>query len=161
MYVTDIDMDFNPRAPRGARLRIFSIKIKVIKFQSTCPARGTTSSIPLTVPDSNYFNPRAPRGARHNDLQDRLQFHDQFQSTCPARGTTLFVMLDKIYDCLFQSTCPARGTTDFVGLKAAQIIISIHVPREGHDCNYDAHTRSNNLFQSTCPARGTTIYYNI
>ena len=78
--------DFNPRAPRGARLVVLGIMLLSRKFQSTCPARGTTAHqarvrlrgiISIHVPreghDSNqdskrrskkYFNPRAPRGAR-------------------------------------------------------------------------------------------------
>ena len=79
--------DFNPRAPRGARPEKnksahdeTEISIHVPReghdnnctdsiadstgFQSTCPARGTTSS---TLPNSIIT---------------------RFQSTCPARGTT-------------------------------------------------------------------------
>ena len=35
-------------------------------------------------------------------------------------------------------------------------MISIHVPREGHDLGYNGVAGSGNPFQSTCPARGTT-----
>ena len=35
---------------------------------------------------------------------------------------------------LFQSTCPARGTTSLPHSRSSTVrIISIHVPREGHD----------------------------
>ena len=37
--------NFNPRAPRGARRRVVGANGRVIKFQSTCPARGTTSDV--------------------------------------------------------------------------------------------------------------------
>ena len=33
----------------------------------------------------------------------------------------------------FQSTFPARGTTKALGLMHKQVVISIHVPREGND----------------------------
>ena len=33
---------FNPRAPRGARLDTTKGSVKLVTFQSTCPARGTT-----------------------------------------------------------------------------------------------------------------------
>ena len=100
---------FNPRAPRGARLAVMMDEEAAGIFQSTCPARGTTSS--------------APRG--YCGLE--------FQSTCPARGTTLPRLLHQnlqtisihvpreghdnisigrnVARHLFQSTCPARGTT--------------------------------------------------
>ena len=35
-------------------------------------------------------------------------------------------------------------------------MISIHVPREGHDELYDGLNYTQLEFQSTCPARGTT-----
>ena len=35
-------------------------------------------------------------------------------------------------------------------------MISIHVPREGHDFNQSAELNVLYIFQSTCPARGTT-----
>ena len=38
--------DFNPRAPRGARLScLTSYPICAKSFQSTCPARGTTANM--------------------------------------------------------------------------------------------------------------------
>ena len=78
---------FNPRAPRGARLHagkrhvklvaisihvpreghdrlIFLPTAAVLRFQSTCPARGTTASQRQSYDNAAYFNPRAPRGAR-------------------------------------------------------------------------------------------------
>ena len=55
-----------------------------------------------------------------------------FQSTCPARGTT--EASDGHYETQpFQSTCPARGTTAWHIVAAENLVISIHVPREGHD----------------------------
>ena len=56
---------FNPRAPRGARLRRPVGSRTRRRFQSTCPARGTTQITVVFLCCS------------------------QFQSTCPARGTTL------------------------------------------------------------------------
>ncbi len=101
------------------------------EFQSTCPARGTTAmstiwgadaGISIHVPREGhdlpaasrraaplYFNPRAPRGARREDFIGR-GVADEFQSTCPARGTT------------HRYQQRQRGN-----------MISIHVPREGHD----------------------------
>ena len=105
--------DFNPRAPRGARRLVKRWYGGAdLSFQSTCPARGTTR---CTIEHCNIrtnFNPRAPRGARR------------------------FVQAIWLRSVLFQSTCPARGTTDQIDEVTAQIDISIHVPREGHDTIY-------------------------
>ena len=43
-------LHFNPRAPRGARLKEPPELTKRTKFQSTCPARGTTFRIPARCP---------------------------------------------------------------------------------------------------------------
>ena len=56
---------FNPRPPRGGRLRI--------------PA--------LRLASSPHFNPRPPRGGRLLHFVDRVQT-EKFQSTPPARGAT-------------------------------------------------------------------------
>ena len=55
---------FNPRAPRGARHHQLAAQPSPFLFQSTCPARGTTSAPSRLAGAAQYFNPRAPRGAR-------------------------------------------------------------------------------------------------
>ena len=124
------------------------------QFQSTCPARGTTSSFQKCSPRLTYFNPRAPRGARHrlscpdtftirisihvpregHDLWSlfRLKRLLYFNPRAP-RGARLMVLLLSPLRLGFQSTCPARGTTKPRLSVACQTTISIHVPREGHD----------------------------
>ena len=125
--------DFNPRAPRGARQLSGRPSCRdERRFQSTCPARGTTAGqkasqtardISIHVPREGhdlchsphffiitYFNPRAPRGARRSVALNGL----------------------------------------------AGQVISIHVPREGHDVGRIKCVIHKLLFQSTCPARGTT-----
>ena len=128
----EVDVYFNPRAPRGARLDPLHKRFKVCRFQSTCPARGTThkfgaikNDLPISIhvpreghdlhsasglPISSYFNPRAPRGARLH-RQQIAQLWSVFQSTCPARGTTFMPAASSSIMTAFQSTCPARGTT--------------------------------------------------
>ena len=100
---------FNPRAPRGARHGITEMEKLVGKFQSTCPARGTTSTSWRAGPSQHHFNPRAPRGARL--LHERLRrTHKYFNPRAP-RGARL----------------------ESPNLLAQASKISIHVPREGHD----------------------------
>ena len=106
--ITRARIDFNPRAPRGARLGR-KIDILILK----------------------HFNPRAPRGARqfhHHPADKDLGF----QSTRPARGAT-FTRLWRGGSNRFQSTRPARGATGIVYKDFANDTISIHAPREGRD----------------------------
>ena len=148
--------NFNPRAPRGARLlkhaaQLHNNQISIhvpreghdrpqmlptaqrLLFQSTCPARGTTPSLISAVAANGNFNPRAPRGAR------------------PAAITPFGSRI------LISIHVPREGHDG--GLRYLSVggeIISIHVPREGHDIPPPRRRRPDILFQSTCPARGTT-----
>ena len=61
---------FNPRAPYGARLKAQCGFDNAIKFQSTCPVRGTTIQRFEVNEDPNNFNPRAPYGARRHGPHD-------------------------------------------------------------------------------------------
>ena len=57
--------NFNPRAPRGARLRNLTVWRRLWAFQSTRPSRGAT-----------------PDGKENNHAEE-------FQSTRPSRGATM------------------------------------------------------------------------
>ena len=71
----------------------------------------------------------------HDLTQDKIaNLQAEFQSTCPARGTTVNRTVT-LPAWIFQSTCPARGTTAEANAPALTYVISIHVPREGHDCD--------------------------
>ena len=146
--------DFNPRAPRGARPRHFSKLIPMGEFQSTCPARGTTSrevhctaehGISIHVPREGHdlalggdacgrrdFNPRAPRGARPTTAMRLKPLAFDFNPRAPRGARHPLTRVVYPVDA-FQSTCPARGTT--------------------RACPYGV---LQHRFQSTCPARGTT-----
>ena len=123
---------FNPRAPRGARHRRRYQGGGTSKFQSTCPARGTTISNINLIDGHNNFNPRAPRGARPS-LYLRIVTPPVISIHVPREG---------------------HDEDDRVRFFAAGI--SIHVPREGHDPSMVWTPPRPLQFQSTCPARGTT-----
>ena len=170
--------NFYPRAPRGARLfksiycgiiNYISIHVPreghdpsakmlmkmLMKFLSTCPARGTTA-LHVDVPAlKNGFLSTCPaRGTTHAARQRRQcqaisihvprEGHDTSRSRASRRSSTHFypraprgARLPRTQqfppNWKFLSTCPARGTT----YKPLAIYInngtSIHVPREGHD----------------------------
>ena len=52
---------------------------------------------------------------------------------------------------IFLSTCPVRGTTLIVKTMGKDIVISIHVPREGHDNLQRYPARSNVYFYPRAP----------
>ena len=123
--------NFNPRSPRGERLKCLLHLFHQVGFQSTLPARGATvifdwlldlGKISIHAPREGsdvrlytvintirYFNPRSPRGERRETLY-RYKYHKIFQSTLPARGATRLNQF--FFRCgIFQSTLPARGAT--------------------------------------------------
>ena len=168
---------FNPRAPRGARLKALAVNGAVALFQSTCPARGTTTplknvfvstSISIHVPREGHdsfsfcrvgaacdFNPRAPRGAR---LKLILK--------CGTIGRISIHVPREGHDCRPTITAPTstnfnprapRGARQEYRL-TAQIVKDFN-PRAPRGARPIAKQKlaPHRLFQSTCPARGTTV----
>ena len=138
---------------RGATSMVMAAYHRPFLFQSTPPARGATVSayfykqvffISIHAPreggdeevarqmySQDHFNPRPPRGGRRwSGRTTRLPL--RFQSTPPARGATTRSR-EQRRDARFQSTPPARGATAGDAEGAAQLVISIHAPREGGD----------------------------
>ena len=125
----------------------------LIGFQSTCPVRGTTITTNSLCPSKRDFNPRAPYGARqYNTLVSYM--NSLFQSTCPVRGTTRKAYRRRA--CRVISIHVPRTGHDVTRRDTdTPSLISIHVPRTGHDKG--GGVMDNLLqFQSTCPVRGTT-----
>ena len=80
--------NFNPRAPRGARLGSVSALRSGLQFQSTRPAWGATVLLWMVGGVVANFNPRAPRGARRRVADVPAVSIVEFQSTRPAWGAT-------------------------------------------------------------------------
>ena len=111
--IRSLSTHFNPHAPRGARRRLVVADGRVIKFQSTCPARGTTggamveytAALPISIHvpreghdshkrrqqrSGSHFNPRAPRGARRCEESQRVAKSFNFNPRAP-RGARRFI----------------------------------------------------------------------
>ena len=112
---------------------------------SSGPPASTASTISIHAPreGSDFINglsrrfyfdfyPRSPRGERR--LPGVLCFRAEE----------------------FLSTLPARGATDFSVDSYADIVISIHAPREGSDLTKYTASAVSSSFLSTLPARGAT-----
>ena len=57
-------INFNPRAPRGARLEGYTADKPVVSDFNPRAPRGARPERNISFPKPAYFNPRAPRGAR-------------------------------------------------------------------------------------------------
>ena len=79
-------MDFNPRAPCGARLYSHFNPNPCGKFQSTRPVRGATASGHSFCPVTLFQSTRPVRGATCS--MRLVHLLAQFQSTRPVRGAT-------------------------------------------------------------------------
>ena len=81
MVTAAVDMcraDFNPRPPRGGRLRWVFSRVVVLSFQSTPPARGATSLIGIASSSVFKISIHAPReGGDSKDAQFYLRIFDK------------------------------------------------------------------------------------
>ena len=151
-------MDFNPRAPCGARPAELPADYHAVPISIHAPLAGRDHGV---LPQSKAypdFNPRAPCGARLFPCYHLIGM-SIFQSTRPLRGATrLMAPLDRPLDIsihaplagrddfahvyripgtVFQSTRPLRGATTTLLVRAFLSLISIHAPLAGRDLLLD------------------------
>ena len=103
-------LNFNPRAPCGARLTTTgNPAAKDSEFQPTRPLRGATKTNQNKVAKST-ISTHAPLAGRddHESFYQNPWF--EFQPTRPLRGATLFDAVKGVRE-LFQPTRPLRGAT--------------------------------------------------
>ena len=126
-----IIMNFNPRAPCGARQRGWSLYFVIV-----------------------CFNPRAPCGARlHYRHNTTLLFCFNPRAPCGARPHFALMYAQS---STFQSTRPVWGAT--VAWRCTRFLtrVSIHAPRVGRDIDIPQGGEEDKMFQSTRPMRGAT-----
>ena len=104
-----ITRNFNPRAPRGARLRSGDSFGRSGVFQSTRPSRGAT-----VFHQKNY-------------QQQGISIH------APLAGRDRAMICARLISKLFQSTRPSRGATSRKFVLVLPLDISIHAPLAGRD----------------------------
>ena len=169
-------IDFNPRSPRGERLRSASTSPTSSHFNPRSP-RGERRRTVQVGHHSRHFNPRSPRGERHVAIFGGPAKR-KFQSTLPAWGATTALCQPR--SCVrFQSTLPAWGATCLhtqdnpaacnfnprsprgerrrpASRPRRSGRISIHAPRVGSDATFLLMRAFAMIFQSTLPAWGAT-----
>ena len=101
--------NFNPRSPRGERLRYKLLGLEQLTFQPTLPAWGATHGQRLYSWNQENFNPRSPRGER------------------PVFPTIIYC------DLYFNPRSP-RGERRVQHIqRRVVLLISTHAPRVGSD----------------------------
>ena len=147
-------VDFNSRAPCGARHCDSDTVAPSNPFQLTCPMRGTTDDPPAArlVSDISTHVPHAGHDVIAELIGDTV---DHFNSRAPCGARLIKEITQHILNG-FQLTCPMRGTTNKFYNNIATVNISTHVPHAGHDCSYRRPSAFHFSFQLTCPMRGTT-----
>ena len=169
-------LDFNPRAPCGARRRCVAANSQISLFQSTRPLRGATYRCGRLGRHGLDFNPRAPCGARPNQSsvwRDKHYFNPrapcgarphpppeppyckEFQSTRPLRGATGVVALARGANLRFQSTRPLRGATMLCRRHGTRWDFNPRAPCGARRVLYETGKQQAE-FQSTRPLRGAT-----
>ena len=148
--------DFNPRSPRGLRLKTASLlAARSLYFNPRSPrglrpyyiwANWEELGISIHAAQEGCdieckhfsegavgnFNPRSPRGLRQYGNIYKCIIAKQFQSTQPKRAATFSGLLHLLM-AIFQSTQPKRAATwNLPGGKTA-VLISIHAAQEGCD----------------------------
>ena len=129
------DTHFNPRSPRGERLRVLShiIKPTIISIHAL---REESDRLKVLV-----------AGQSHT-----------FQSTLSARRATIAFLVPIIFSVKFQSTLSARRATSEICSSIITTFISIHALREESDKGHNHLNYVLKKFQSTLSARRATIF---
>ena len=148
-------MSFQSTCPARGTTSNFCAILPCSLFQSTCPARGTTSHAENGTTKYLHFNPRAPRGARP------AARHNQFPTPpisihVPREGHDIERRMIIIQHIDFNPRAP-RGARHHAPLSSACGCLDFNprAPRGARRCTGRPPDRQSK-FQSTCPARGTT-----
>ena len=168
-------VDFNPRAPCGARPSRNASKIWKQVFQSTRPVRGATESNCAECTPNVFQSTRPVRGATRNSsnacnsspisihapragrdaatsAMPRMCVYFNPRAPCGARPPWTRAAT---IPSSFQSTRPARGATNRIKTSGHKITFQSTRPVRGATVR-DMHIQDFDLFQSTRPVRGAT-----
>ena len=135
------DPDFNPRAPRGARLSCLACGYILNHFNPRAP-RGARRPRTGWACCRRYFNPRAPRGARRLDISLSLGLRG-ISIHAPLAGRDALPLTVRRGRNYFNPRAPRGARHHARLLRRASKEISIHAPLAGRDSksiqNYFTH----------------------
>ena len=145
---------FYPRAPGGARLEYREPIGTAVLISIRVPREGHDCPRAMLKAEEINFYPRAPGGARRRGCRGWFSGWN-FYPRAPGGARPMAEQWGGL-ETTFLSACPGRGTTLRPRGETVWVVISIHVPREGHDASGSAISSVGIQFLSTCPVRGTT-----
>ena len=134
---------FNPRAPRGARLKMRQMRRLSWNFNPRAPRGARPSRKAKSLP-SPRISIHAPRVGRDAISFTSSSYSSDFNPRAPRGARPLFPT-SPVSSLIFQSTRPAWGATMKKMEMEKYAIISIHAPRVGRD------------FAASCECRGRHI----
>ena len=147
-------IDFNPRAPYGARQRDQTAKPRRIAISIHAPHTGRDQFFFLYLyANLVNFNPRAPYGARrsfHLTRKDcRISIHAPHTGRDPRKYAAQRRVSISIHAPHTGRDCTSSSTVK-------SLSISIHAPHTGRDMRRFFLILTRLSFQSTRPIRGAT-----
>ena len=145
--------NFNPRAPCGARQCSGHQRPVTFLFQPTRPLRGATG-FGLWERYCAHISTHAPLAGRDSRQRDPLFLPCIFQPTRPLRGAT--VLTKTPYGIiLFQPTRPLRGATAGIAKSTTEQAFQPTRPLRGATWMI-SRKKPKSKFQPTRPLRGAT-----
>ena len=148
-------LDFNPRAPYGARRYTVKSKREEVNFNPRAPygARLIFSGSLAQLKDISIH---APHTGRDISYTPPLDWAAQFQSTRPIRGATRWRRYPNTAQQHFNPRAPYGARLAIARIRWWVVPISIHAPHTGRDYRFLIFFAYLILFQSTRPIRGAT-----
>ena len=131
MYSTVPSVDFNPRAPCGARPGPTGHRAGVGGISIHAPRAGRDTA-PASHCIAGGISIHAPRAGRDHPVQVLVEGHGDFNPRAPC-GARLPPLRGQDGRREFQSTRPVRGATVAASGRSFFAPISIHAPRAGRD----------------------------
>ena len=122
---------FNPRSPRGERLRYLQNGCNADRISTHAPRVGSDLTVTEFPARQLDFNPRSPRGERRCACGKPCAVYD-FNPRSP-RGERRKSRTKPTRWKVFQPTLPAWGATTFDQIVNQILNISTHAPRVGSD----------------------------
>ena len=148
-------VDFNPRAPCGARRRCACRANRATRFQSTRPMRGATSAGGCEHGEHD-ISIHAPHAGRDESRRFRYVRDRHFNPRAPC-GARQRIPLESLPCTNISIHAPHAGRDQKRRQKPGKKkLISIHAPHAGRDGRAKWYTIPKSVFQSTRPMRGAT-----
>ena len=145
---------FYPRSPRGERPVSLGANADVVRFLSTLPARGATSTKTKSLQAKAFLSTLPARGATLTPIS--LNTVDGISIHAPREGSDRQPVRRGLRQPAISIHAPREGSDGRLCGRNPRRRISIHAPREGSDLAQRQRKQLPPSFLSTLPVRGAT-----